>query len=148
MKLILLQDIPNIGKKFDVKEIKSGYARNFLIPKKLAKPANKETLAWLDAQKEIATLKEEEELKQFQEIATKVDGIEVPILVKVGEKDQLFEKITVSKIAEKLKELGFVISKNQIELIEPLTEIGEFPVKVKFAHNLEAEINLIISEEK
>jgi len=148
MRVILLQDIEKLGKKYDVKEVADGYARNFLIPKGLAKPATKENLKWLETQKEIEVKKAEEELKKVQKTASTIDGQEIIIPVKVGEEDQLFESITSQKIYEKLKELGFDIKKTQIDLIEPIKELGEFPVKIKFEHNLEAEIRIIIVEEK
>jgi len=148
MRVILLQDIEKLGKKYDVKEVADGYARNFLIPKGLAKIATKENLKWLETQKEIEVKKAEEELKKVQKTASTIDGQEIIIPVKVGEEGQLFESITSQKIAEKLKELGFDIKKTQIDLIEPIKELGEFPVKIKFEHNLEAEIRIIIVEEK
>lgn len=148
MKIILLQDVKDVGKKHEMKEVKSGFARNFLIPKGLAKPATKEALAWLETQKEIETKKSEEELKKIQELATAIDGQEIVVPVKIGEKDQLFESITSQKILEKLKELGFNVKKNQLDLKEPIKEIGEYPVKIHFEHNLEAEIKIIVVEEK
>ena len=148
MRVILLQDVENLGKKYDIKEVADGYARNFLIPKDLAKPATKENLKWLETQKEIEAKKAEEELKKVQEQATNIDGQEIIIPVKVGKDGQLFESITSQKIYDKLRELGFEIKKNQIDLIEPIKELGEFPVKIKFEHNLEAEIRVIVVEEK
>ena len=148
MKVILLQDVEKIGKKYEIKEVKNGYARNFLIPKGLAKPATKEVLKWLAAQKEIQEKKAEEDLKKVQEVVSKIDGLEVMIPVKLGEQNQFFEKINSQKISEKIKEMGFSVKKNQINLIEPIKELGEFPIKIKFEHNLEAEIKLIITEEK
>jgi len=148
MKVILLEDIENIGKKFDIKDVKSGHARNLLIPQGLAKPATKENLKWLQEQKEIIEKKAEEGLKKAQGVASNVDGVEVSIPVKVGEEGQLFESVNNVKIAEKLKEMGFDIKKSQINLPEPIKELGEFPVKISLDHNLEVEINLIISEEK
>ena len=148
MKVILLQDIEKLGKKYDIKEVAAGYARNFLIPKGLAKPATKVALKWLEVQKEIEAKKAEEELKKIQDFVAKVDGLEVVFQVKVGEKGELFESINSQKISEKLKELGFGIKKTQIELKEPIKELGEFPVKIHFEHNLEAEIKVIIVEEK
>ena len=148
MRVILLQDIEKLGKKYDVKEVADGYARNFLIPKGLAKIATKENLKWLETQKEIEVKKAEEELKKVQKTASTIDGQEIIIPVKVGEEGQLFESITSQKIAEKLKELGFDIKKTQIDLIEPIKELGEYPVKIKFEHNLEAEIKIIVVEEK
>ncbi len=148
MRVILLQNIDKLGKKYEVKEVKNGYARNFLIPKGLAKPATKKTLKWLKSQKEIEARRVEEELKKIQAFASNVDGLEVVIPVRIGEKEQLFESIAPQKISEKLKELGFKIKKTQIDLPEPIKELGEFPVKIHFEHNLEAEIKVIVVEEK
>ena len=148
MRVILLQDIENLGKKYEIKEVKNGYARNFLFAKGLAKPVTEETLKWLKMQKEIEAKKAEEELKKVQEIASAIDGQEIIIPVKVGLENQLFESITNQKIAEKLKELGFEVKKNQINLPKPIKEIGEFPIKIKFEHNLEAEIKVIVTEEE
>lgn len=143
-----MEDINNIGKKYEIKNVKDGYARNFLFPKGLAKIADEQAVKWAELQKETAEKQAVENLKEIQETASKIDGLEVALNVKVGEEGQLFEKITVPKIAEKLKEMGFNINKEQIELKEPISELGEFPVKVKFEHNLESEIQIIISEEK
>ena len=148
MRVILLQDVEKVGKKHEIKEVKPGFARNFLIAKGLAKPASKEALKWLELQKEIETKKAEEELKKVQQTASSVDGQEVIIQVKTGDGDQLFESITAQKISEKLKEIGFDIKKNRIDLPQPIKELGEFPIKVKLEHNLESEIKVIIVEEK
>ena len=148
MRVILLEDVKRVGKKYDIKEVKNGYARNFLIARGLAKPATKEALEWLNLQKETETKKAEEGLKKTQEIASAIDGQEIVIQVKTGEEDQLFESITDQKISEKLKELNFDIKKGQIILAEPIKELGEFPIKIKLEHNLEAEIKVIVTREK
>jgi large subunit ribosomal protein L9 len=147
MKVILLKDVQNLGKKYEIKEVSDGYARNYLFPKKLAKPANENTLKWLQKQREKEERRAEEELKKIQEKASKIDGQEIIIPVKVGKEKQLFQSITAKKIADKLKELGYDIKKNQIELEKPIKELGEFPVKIKLEHNLEAEIKVIVVEE-
>ena len=148
MKIILLQDIDKLGKKHEIKEVKNGYARNFLIPKGLVKAVTKGTLKWLGEQKNIEETKAIEELKKIQEIASKLNSLEITIPVKIGEDSQFFESINNQKIVEKLKEIGFDIKKTQIQLEKPVKELGEFPVKVILEHNLEAEITLIITEEK
>lgn len=148
MKVILLQDVENLGKKYEIKEVKNGYARNFLIPQGLVKPATKEALKWLESQKKIEELKAVEELKKVQEVASSLDGLEITIPVKIGDDGQLFESINNQKISEKLKELGFDIKKNQIALEKPIKELGEFPIKVSLEHNLEAEITIIVTAEK
>ncbi len=148
MKVILLKDVENVGKKYDIKEVKNGYGRNFLVQKGLAKPATKEAIAWVEVQKSIQEKKSEEALKKIQEKATRIDGQEVMVPTKVGDENQLFESINAQKISEKLKELGFDVKKSQIMLETPIKELGEYPVKIKFEHNLEAEITVIVTAQE
>ena len=148
MKVILLQDIENLGKRYEVKEVKNGHGRNFLIPHGLVKIASKEALKWLETQREAEEKIAEEELKGIQEKASKLDGMEISIPVKIGEKGQLFESINSQRVSEKLKELGFEVKKSQIKLDEPIKELGEFPIKIGLEHNLEVEITIIVTEEK
>lgn len=148
MRVILLQDVEKIGKKYEVKDVSNGHARNFLIPKGLVKPVTEESLKWLEVQQEVLKEKAEQDLKKVQGLATSLDGQEIMMPVKVGEGKQLFEAISVQKIFEKLKEIGFDVKKTQIILAEPIKELGEFPVKIRFSHNLEVEIKVIVTEEK
>jgi large subunit ribosomal protein L9 len=114
----------------------------------LAKPATPEALKWLEIQEEIGRKKAEENLKIAEKAASSIDGAEIAMFVKVGDEGQLFESINAQKIADKLKEMGIGVKKNQIVLEENLKETGEYPVRVHFDHNLEAEIKVIVSEEK
>lgn len=148
MKIILIKDVEKLGKRYEVKEVASGHARNYLIPRGLAIQASKKLLKWAETQKDIEEKKAEEKLKKVSDIVSEIDGLEIEIPVKIGKEDQLFEKINQQKISESLKELGFKVKKSQIELEKPLEELGEFPVKIKFEHNLEAEVKVIITEEK
>jgi len=145
MKVILLEDVENVGKKYEVKDIKEGHARNLLIPQKLVKPATKENLKWLKTQQEGMEKVAEEDLKKSQEVASKLDGEEVTINVKVGDAGELFESINTQKIADKLKEMGFSIKKTQIKLEEPIKTTGEFPVKIALEHNLECEVTVVVT---
>lgn len=147
MRVILLQDVEGTGKKFEVKEVADGHANNLLIPRGLAKPATKEAFAWLEVQKELVAKLAEEGLKKAQELASSLDDLEVSIAMKVGDEGQLFESVNAQKIQDRLKEMGFEVAKNQIKLEQPMKDLGEFPVKVVFDHNLEATINVIIVEE-
>lgn len=147
MKVILLQNVDKVGKKFEVKEVADGYARNFLLARNVGKKATPEALEWLAMQKELVSQKAEEELKTTQDLASSLDDLEVPIAVKVGEEGQLFESINAQKIAERLREMGHELKKNQIKLEDPIKETGEFLVKIALEHNLEAEIRVIIIEE-
>ncbi|MDP4009264.1 MAG: 50S ribosomal protein L9 [bacterium] len=144
MRVILLQDVKTIGKKFDVKEVADGYARNLLFPKKLAKIATPQALEWLELQKEIQEKKAEEDLKKIQGTASQLDNLEVVIQVKTGNEDQLFESITAQKLVDRLKEMGFAVKKSKIQLKEPIKELGEFSVPVSLDHNLEATIRVLV----
>lgn len=148
MKIILLKDIEKLGKKYEVKEVAAGFARNYLIPQGLAKIADEKTLEWAKIRLEEEIKKSEEELKEAGKLASQIDGLEVEVKVKIGDKDQLFEKVTSQKISKILKEMGYDVDKSRIELQEPFGELGEFPVKIKFDHNLEVEIKVIVTEEK
>lgn len=148
MKVILLKNIDKIGNKYELKEVSAGYARNFLIPKKMAVLANKEKIAWAKKKLEEAEEVAEKKLKQVSQTASQMDGLEVMIPVKVGEENQLFEKINQQKIAEHLEDMGYPVKKSQIILDQPIGEVGEFPVKVKFEHNLEVEIKVIVTPEE
>ncbi|MFA5368424.1 MAG: 50S ribosomal protein L9 [Candidatus Paceibacterota bacterium] len=148
MKVILLKNIETLGKKNEIKEVSIGYARNFLIPNKLAILASEENIAAWENQKKLDEERAESELKEIEQAVSKLDGREVIIGVKVGKEGQVFESVTKQKIADKLKEMDFEIEKNQIMLESPIKEIGEFDVKLSFSHNLEAEIKVIVSEKE
>ena len=148
MKVILLGDIENLGKKYDVKEVADGFARNLLLPKNLVKIADKDSLKWLESQKINMEKNAEEQLKQAQELASKLDGYEVVIAVPVGGEGQLFSSISAQKISDKLGEMGFKVKKSQIELAEPIKDQGEYSLKLKLDHNLEAEIKVIVTAEE
>lgn len=148
MRIILLEDIDKLGKKFDIKDVSDGHAMNFLIPKGLARSATKEDLEWLAEKKEALSKQAEEDLKKAQALADSLDGQEIIMTVKIGEENQLFESITPQKVVDKLKESGFEVKKSQVILEAPIKELGEFPIKIRFSHNLEIEIKIIVTEEK
>jgi len=147
MKIILLQDIENVGKKGDIKNVADGYARNFLFPRNLAKVATEEAIVELEKEKELEAQKAEEELKKTQELVSKIDGLEFEVIEKIDESGKLYGSINEVRIAKVLKEKGFDIKKKQIKIPQPIKELGEFPVTLLFDHGLEAEIKLIVMEE-
>lgn len=148
MKVILLKDIEKLGKKYEVKEVADGYARNFLIRRGLAKPATEKLIKWAEEQRKLAIKKAQEQLKKVQKLASQLDGQEIEFVVKVGKQGELFESINQMKIVKKLKEMGFDIKKTQVELEKPIKEMGEFPVKINLDQGLEAEIRVIVVSEE
>ncbi|MFH1643214.1 MAG: 50S ribosomal protein L9 [Patescibacteria group bacterium] len=148
MKVILLENIENLGQKYEVKEVKDGYARNFLIPQKLVKIATKEAMIWLGSEREKLEKSAEEALNKAQAVATSLEGQEIVIAMKVGEEGQLFESVSPQKVAEELKALGFDIKKTQISIDQPIKELGEYQIKIKLDHNLETEVTVIVTVEE
>jgi len=148
MKVILLQNVENIGKKNDVKEVSPGFARNFLLSKGLAVLATSENLQKLEAKKKADEFRAVEELKEAEKAVAKLDGQEIEMRLKAGKEGHLFQSVNQQKISDRLKEIGFNVDKNHIELDHPIKETGEFPVKIRFTHNLEAEIKIIIIGEE
>ncbi len=146
MKVILLEDVEKVGKQYEVKEVADGFARNFLFPKELAKVATNEAVEWANDLRALEDEKAAKELEKVGDTASELEGIEVEIMVKVGDKGQLFEKIDTKDVAEKLKEMGYEVTKKQVEM-EPIEDLGEYEAKVEFKHGLEAEIKVIVSEE-
>lgn len=148
MKIILLDDVRKLGNKYDIKEVADGYARNFLIPRGLAKQADKASVQNLETIREVENKKQERELKIFQELAEKLNGQEIEVFMKTGEDGTLYGSVSGVKIAKALKEKGFNVGKEQIITEKPIKGTGKFDVKVQFAHELEAKIKLIVKAEK
>jgi len=144
MKIILLKNIETLGKKFDVKDVHDGYARNFLFPNKLARLATSSALTEVeDAKKEQERLAEQD-LEMTQKLASNLDGLEIEIKEKAGEGGVLFGSINNQKIAKSLEDIGFAIDKSQIKLKNPIKELGDYNILIGLKHGLEAQIKLIV----
>lgn len=144
MKVILLKDVESLGKMGEIKEVTNGYARNFLIPEKLAEAATAQTIKRVEALKKAETKKAEENLKTTEELAAKLDGLVIKISVKANENGQLFGSVTSKMIAEALKEKEFDIEETRIAIDPPIKEVGEYPITINLDHNLEAAITAVI----
>ncbi|MEI6288072.1 MAG: 50S ribosomal protein L9 [bacterium] len=146
MKVILLKNVNTLGQAGDVKEVNDGYARNFLLAKKLAILATPENIANQKKEKEQLARKAEVSLLLTEKIAEKLNGTAVEIMAKVNEAGRLYASVTSSAILKKLKDKGFELQKNNIILPEPIKEPGEFKVTISLDHGLEAEIIVVVSE--
>lgn len=143
MKIILLQDVKNLGKRGDIKEVSEGYARNFLFVKKLAEIATNSGLKKVDVIKKKQAEKEQLDLEKTQELASRLDGMAVVILVK-EKNGKLFGSIHAKDIVKELKKENIIISEKAIILQDPLKEIGDYEVKIELEHNIEAVINVSV----
>lgn len=149
MKVIFIEDVPNVGRVGQSKVVADGYARNYLFPRKLAVLADSQAAAAIDAQlKKKMKLRALEEA-ELTEVARKITGMEITFKAKVGENDKLYGSITGADIAESLsKAAGRDIDKRKIELPEPIKQAGVSDVTVRFAHEITAVIKVnVISEE-
>ncbi len=142
MRIILLKDVEEIGRKHEIVSVSAGYARNYLIKKGLARTlsAGDENLS-LKAE-EKRRKEQEKEIAEMQSKAEKISGKKFEVPVKVGEKGQLFEGVSAKKVAEVTG-----LNKESIDLQEPIKELGEFDVRIAFKHNIEAKIKVVVKEE-
>lgn len=148
MKVILLKDVKNLGKKNEIKDVSDGYGRNFLIKKSLAKLATNPEIEIAKKRKQKEDLSKEEEKIKEKELIKKLGLLKLDIFVKVGEKEQLFESITPQKVAEIIKEKGFGISKEQVLIDQPIKELGEHFVGIKLKHGGETKVKIEVIKEK
>ena len=135
-ELILLDDVKDLGKIGDVVKVADGYARNYLIPKKLAQPVSKGALRQVEARKIKLQKEHEERVAIAKAVADKLAALTVVIPMKVGENDQLFGSVSAQMIADVVKAQGIEIEKNEIVLEENLRALGDYTVNV----NLNAEV--------
>lgn len=145
MKVILLSDIKNVGKKDQVINASDGYARNFLFPKNLAVEANADNMKKLQDKKNSEAHKKDLEKAKAQEIAVKINKMELTLLVKAGENGKIFGGVTSKEIAEELKKnLNESIDKKKIDLKETIKTIGSFSVDIKLYEGVNAKLKLNI----
>ena len=130
-ELILLDDVKDLGKIGDVVKVADGYARNYLIPKKLAQPVSKGALRQVEARKIKLQKEHEERVAIAKAVADKLAALTVVIPMKVGENDQLFGSVSAQMIADAVKAQGIEIEKNEVVLEENLRTLGDYTVNVK-----------------
>ena len=148
MKVILLQDIKNVGKKNEVINANDGYARNFLFPKKLAVEANKDNMLKLEAKQASNAHKKNLEIEENRKKAKQIEEITLDLKVKAGANGKTFGGITTKEIAEGLKkQTGIDIDKKKIALKETIKTLGTYTVEVKFGDGVNAKLRISIVPE-
>lgn len=142
MKVLLKADVPKIGKKGELMEVKEGYARNFLFPNGLAVEASGGTMKQYEEGKKAEERKKLKEKEEAQALAAKIKGTTITLRHKAGEEGRLFGSITSSEVAEALKGKGFDIDKKKIVLDEPIRLVGHHDVKIKIHPEVVASLPL------
>ncbi len=144
MKIILLVDVPKLGRKNDIKEVADGYAHNFLIPRKLAIIATPEKIKEAELKKQQEMLFKKQQEAQFREWAKKLKTEKLEWAFKADKKGKLFGSLHKKEIIEKLKGLGFQVEEKNIFLDKPIKEIGEYLIKIKFGSDIETELKIVV----
>jgi len=147
MRVILQKDVQNLGEAGDIKEVAEGFARNFLLPKKLVIPYNESSAKAIEHQKKLVKIKKEKRKKEGQKLVEALSNVALTIGAQVGEDEKLFGSVTAIDIADKLAQMGYTIDKRKIVLPEPIKKAGEHEVKIKLEEGLTATIKVSVIKE-
>lgn len=148
MQIILQEDVEKLGTRGQVVEVKEGYARNFLLPRKLALEASAGNMKRLEKMRAVFAKKEATEKGDAQKLAELLAGVSLELARKSGENDQLFGSVTSADISEALAAKGFTIDKRKIALTEPIKVIGEYEVPLKLHREVTATVKLAVKKEE
>jgi len=148
VKVILQVDVKALGKKGDLVEVAEGYARNFLIPRGLAKVANESNLRALRAEQSQAAAKAQRELEEAKRVAAELEKAPIAVAGKTGGAGRLFGSVTAQDIAAAVKaKTGVQLDKRKIQLDEPIKSVGRREVTVRFAPEIEATVTVVVQAE-
>jgi large subunit ribosomal protein L9 len=147
MEVILREHVDNLGRRGEVVKVASGYARNYLLPRKLALLATEGNKKQIEREKVKFDAREAEEQKVAQALAERIANIDVEISRKVGETDALYGSVTSSDIAEALAKKGLELDRRKLVLQEPIKKLGEFSIPVKLHREVTAQIKLRVVAE-
>ena len=147
MQLILCENVDKLGRKGQVVDVKPGYARNFLLPRKLAMELNDNNLRRMEKEAKVAAVKHAKEKEENEALAAKIEGVKLTFRRKVhGE--ELYGSVSAVDVAEALEAKGFSVEKRKIQLDDPIKSLGEFPVTAKLHPEVNATFTVIVEKEE
>lgn len=148
MKVVFVEDVPDVAEAGEIKEVADGYGRNYLIPKKLAVLADARATQIVETQKKRKARREAETEAEMQELAKQLEGLDIVITAKAGSKERLYGSITNADIADELnKSAGLVVDKRKIELETPIHEIGNYEIAIRLTKDIIPRLKLSVIEE-
>jgi len=148
MKVILLEDVKKVGKKGEVVEVSEGYARNFLLKKKLGKAATNTAINDIKLQQAADQRRKAEQLEEARELAKKIEAAQLALKVKAGDNGKIFGSVSTKEIAAGIKEqLGVTIDKKKLSLKEPIKSIGTHTVTIKIHPKVISKLNIKVTAE-
>jgi large subunit ribosomal protein L9 len=148
MKVILKQDVEQLGRKGDIVNVADGYGRNYLIPRKLGLEVTPKNVKMIEIEQQALKKKREKEALASQSLIQKLNQVTLTFKRRSGEKDVIFGSVSASDIKEELDKLGFEVDKKKILLDEPLKRLGEFTVQVKVYHEDRASLKVLVVREE
>jgi len=147
MEVILRDHVEKLGRRGEIVKVSDGYARNYLLPRKLALPATEGNRKHVERERKIVETREAEEKSQAEAIASRLSTIDITIARRVGETEQLYGSVTAADIAEFLKTKGFEIDRRKLILPEPIKTIGEHDVPLKLHREVTAPLKVKVVKE-
>ena len=147
MEVILREDIDNLGTRGQVVKVAPGYARNFLLPRKMAVPATESNKKIVEQERQAHLRKEAKLASEATDLAKLMNGLTVTVKQKAGENDQLFGSVTAQDVIDGLAKQGYTIDRKKLSL-DPIKQLGEYKVPVKLHKDVTAEINVIVAREE
>ncbi|MBI1873511.1 MAG: 50S ribosomal protein L9 [Acidobacteria bacterium] len=145
MELILRENVESLGRRGDVVKVADGYARNYLLPRKLALPVTEGNRRRVEHEREVLEAREAQEKQQAENLAARISQVECVIERRVGEHDALYGSVTSADIADALAEKGFQIEKRKVQLAEPIKQLGDFTVPIKVHREVTAQIKVQVA---
>ena len=148
MEVILREDVEKLGNRGSVVKVAAGYARNFLLPKRLAVEATDANRKIVEQERQAHLRKEAKLIGEAEDLSKLLAGVSVTIAQKAGEADQLFGSVTAKDIADALAAKNFTIDRRKVQLDEPIKQLGEFKVPVRLHKDVTAEITVNVVKEE
>ncbi len=148
MEIILREDVEKLGTRGQLVKVTSGYARNFLLPKRLAVAANESNKKIVEQERQAHVRRDAKEVSSAQDLAKLLAGVSITIAQKAGENDQLFGSVTSKDIADALEQQKFTIDRRKVVLEEPIKTLGEHKVTVRLHRDVAVEVPVHVVKEE
>ncbi len=147
MEIILTTSVDGLGNRGDIVEVKDGYARNYLLPRRMALPATKAMKKVMSEENKIRDLRDDREKRSLLELAEKMKDLSVTITVQAGEEDRLYGSVGEHDIARAIKELDYPVDHNMIKLEEHIKTLGVYTVPVRLHREIEVQVKVWVVKE-
>jgi large subunit ribosomal protein L9 len=147
MKVILREDVEKLGKAGDVVKVADGYGRNYLIPRRLAVPADIRNLKALEHERRVIEARARKARKSAEALAEQLSAMSLVIPAKAGEEGKLFGSVTSRDVAEALERAGALVDRKTVQLVDPIKQVGDYRVKIRLAAGIAPEISVSVVPE-